>query len=97
MDSALSIDTDLPKHASQANPDIHLSPPVDFRFQESLIYTSIPLRQNVSARIILCELRMLIWVDTLRLFFRETAHIYLVPEAEIKRKSCFEPNDGNYE
>ena len=51
MDSALSIDTDQPKQAAQANPDRDFSPPVDFLFQESLLYTSIPLRRNVSARI----------------------------------------------
>ena len=39
---------------------------VDFLFQESLLYTSILLRRNVSARISLRGLRMLIWVDTLR-------------------------------
>ena len=44
----------------------HLSPPVDFLFQESLLYTSIPLRRNVTARISLREPRRLIWVDTLR-------------------------------
>ena len=66
MDSAKSIDPDLPKHAAQANPDIRCSPPVDFLFQESLLYTSFPLRRNVSAMIILRGLRRLIWVDTLR-------------------------------
>ena len=39
---------------------------VDFLFQESLLYTSIPLRLNVSALISLRGLRRLIWVDTLR-------------------------------
>ena len=38
-----------PKHAAQANPDRHLSPPLGFLFQESLIYTSIPLRRNMTA------------------------------------------------
>ena len=33
---------DQPKHAAQAYPDRHFSPPVDFLFQESLLYTSIP-------------------------------------------------------
>ena len=47
-------------------PLILVSPPVDFLFQESLLYTSIPLRRNVSARISLRGLRWLIWVDTLR-------------------------------
>ena len=36
-----------------------------FLYQESLLYTSIPLRRNVSARISLRGLRMLISVDTL--------------------------------
>ena len=53
MDSALSIDPDQPKHVTQANPDRHCSPPVDFLFQEALLYTSISLGR-------------LIWVDTLR-------------------------------
>ena len=66
MDFTSSIDQDQPKHAAQANPDSHFSPPVDFLFQESLLYTSIPLRRNVSARISLRRLRRLIWVDTLR-------------------------------
>ena len=35
-------DPDQPKHVAQANPDIHFSPPVDFLFQASLLYTSIP-------------------------------------------------------
>ena len=49
VDSAQSIDPDQPKHATQAYPDRHFSPPVDFLFQESLLYTSIPLRRDVSA------------------------------------------------
>ena len=53
-------------HAAQAYPDKHFSPPVDFLFQESLLYTSVPLRRNVSARISLRGVRRLIWVDTLR-------------------------------
>ena len=40
--------------------------PVDFLFQESLLYTYIPLRRNVSARISLRGMRMLVRVDTLR-------------------------------
>ena len=55
-----------PRHDEQANPDRHLSPPVDFLFQEALLYTSIPLRRNVSALISLRGLRRLILVDTLR-------------------------------
>ena len=51
VDSAESIDPDQQKHAAQANPDSHFSPPDDFLFQESLLYTSIHLRRNVSARI----------------------------------------------
>ena len=35
-------------------------------FQESLLYTSIPLKRNVSARISLRGQRRLIWVDKLR-------------------------------
>ena len=42
VDSALSIDPDQPKHALEACPDRHFSSPVDFLFQESLLYTSIP-------------------------------------------------------
>ena len=67
MDTAYSIDPDQPKHATQAYPDRHVSPPVDFLFQKSLLYTSIPLRRNVSARISLRGQRRLIWVDTLRI------------------------------
>ena len=47
-------------------PDRHFSPPVDFLFKESLLYISIPLRLNVSARMSLCGLRRLIWIDILR-------------------------------
>ena len=39
---------------------------MDFLFRESLLYIPISLRQNVSTRISLRELRRLIWVDTLR-------------------------------
>ena len=46
--------------------DRHFSPPVDFLFHESLLFISIPLRRNVSARISLRGMRRLIWVDTLR-------------------------------
>ena len=63
MDSASSIDPDQPKHAVQAYPERHFSPPVDILFQESLLNTSNSLRRNVSARI---SLRRLICVDTLR-------------------------------
>ena len=42
-----SVDPDQPKHAAQANPDRHCSPPVDFLFQETLLYNSISLRRNV--------------------------------------------------
>ena len=62
----LSIDPDQPKHAAQANSSRHFSPPVNFLFHESLLNTSIPLRREVSARIILSGLRRLIWVDALR-------------------------------
>ena len=54
------MDPDQPKHAAEANPNRHFSPPVYFLFQETLLYTSIPLRRNVSARISLRELRKLI-------------------------------------
>ena len=37
--------------------DKHFSPHVDFLFRESLLYTSISLRRNVSYRIVLCGLR----------------------------------------
>ena len=53
------IDSDQPDHAAQANPDSKA-----FLFQESLLFTSIPLRRNVSARISLRGLRRLIWFDT---------------------------------
>ena len=51
MDYAQSIDADQPKHAAQANPGGHFSPPVDFLFRESLLFTFIHLRRNVSVRI----------------------------------------------
>ena len=63
----LRIDPDQLKHAAQVNPDWHFSPPVDFLLQESFLYTCIPLRRNVSARISLRGLRRLIWVDALRI------------------------------
>ena len=75
VESALSIDPDQPKHATQANPerDRHFSPPVDFLFQESLLYTSIPPETE-------CVGPDLIWVDTLRrdhnVGFLEGRHIY---------------------
>ena len=37
-----SNDPDQPKHAAQAYPERHFSPTVDFLFQESLLYASIP-------------------------------------------------------
>ena len=61
-----SIDPDHHKQAAQGYPTRHFSPHVDFQFQESLLYTSIPLKRNVSDLISLCGLRRLIWVDTLR-------------------------------
>ena len=66
IDSALSIDPDQPKHAAQANPDRHLSPPADVLYQESLFFTALSLGRNVSARISLLGLRRLIWVDASR-------------------------------
>ena len=39
---------------------------LDFLFQESLLFTSIALRRNVSVRISLRGLRRLIWIDALR-------------------------------
>ena len=39
VDSAKSIDPDQPKHAAQAYPERHFSPPVDFLFLESLLHT----------------------------------------------------------
>ena len=56
--SAISIDPDQPKHAARAYPNRHFSPPVCFLFQESLLYTSIPLSRNVPARISLNGLRI---------------------------------------
>ena len=83
-----SIDPDQPKHAAQAYPYGHFSLPVDFLFQESLLYTSIPRRRNVSARISLRGLRRLIWVDTLCRchnvgFSRGTALIWICLHDEI--------------
>ena len=49
IDSAQSTDQDQLKHTALANPGRHFSSPVDFLFHESLLYTSIPLRRNVSA------------------------------------------------
>ena len=66
VDSAWSIEPVQPKHAAQVYPDRHFSPTADFLFQESLLYTSIPLMRNVLARIWLRGLRRLIWVNTLR-------------------------------
>ena len=52
---------------------------VDFLFQESLFYTSIPLKRNVSARISLRGLRSLIWsihyVEAIMLLSRGMTHI----------------------
>ena len=53
-------------NAAHAYPDIHFLPPVDFLFQETLLYTSIPPRRNESVRISLREMRRLIWIDALR-------------------------------
>ena len=64
LDSASSIDSDQSKHAAQANPDRYCSPSVSFLFQESLLYTFISQRRNVSARICLIGMCRLIWVDT---------------------------------
>ena len=50
VEYALIIDLDQPRHTAQASPDRHFSPTVDFLFKESSLYTSIPLRRNVSAR-----------------------------------------------
>ena len=73
-----NVDPDQPKHAAQTNPDRHFLPPVDFLFQESLLYTSIPLRRNVSARISLRGQRRLIWsihyAESIMLVFSRTAH-----------------------
>ena len=80
-----SIDHDQPKHAAQADSDTHFSPPVNFLFQESLLYTSITLRRNVSARIILRGLRRLIWVDTLR-------RVYTVG-FRVERLICMRPSN----
>ena len=66
MHSAKSIDPDQPKHAAKANLGRRFSSPVYFLFYETLIYTSIPLRRNVSTRISLCGIRRVIWIDTLR-------------------------------
>ena len=74
--SALSIDPDQLKHAAQSNPNRLFSPPVDLLFHVSLLYTSIPLRRNVSARVSLHGLRRLIWVrDHICWFSRGTVHM----------------------
>ena len=70
VDSALNIEPDQPRHAAQAIPDRHFSPYVEFLFQESLLYTYILLRRNMSARLSLRGLHRLIWVDTLRVSVR---------------------------
>ena len=54
-----------PGSATQAYLDRHCSSTVEFLFQESLLYTSILQRRNVSARISMRGLRRLIWIDTL--------------------------------
>ena len=54
------ISLSMPRRLSQV--DTYFSPPVDFLFQESLLYTFIHLRRNVSARI---SVRRLILVDIL--------------------------------
>ena len=59
-----SIEPDQPKHAAQANPDRHFSSPVDFMYQEPLLYTSIPLRRNLSTRISLRGLLVVSWDDS---------------------------------
>ena len=72
-----TIEPGQPQRAVQANPNRHVSPPVNFLFKESLLNTSILLRRNVSDRI---SLRRLIWFDTLRRihnvgFYRGTAQV----------------------
>ena len=57
---------DPPAQSAHAYPNSQVSPTVYFLFQESLLYTSIPLRRDVSARISQRGLRWLIWVDILR-------------------------------
>ena len=42
VDFAQSNDPEQPKHAAHAYPDRHFSPPVDFLFHYSLLYTSFP-------------------------------------------------------
>ena len=88
MDIAYSIDPDQPKHVAQANPDRYFSPSMDFLFQESLLYTSILLRRNVSARICMRGLRRLFWVGSLRKvlnvdFLVEWFHMYLTVRPHI--------------
>ena len=61
-----TINLDQPKHAALTYPDRQFQLPLDFLFQESLLYTSIPLRRDVSAQISLHGLRSLICVDSLR-------------------------------
>ena len=55
--------------------DRQFSTPVHFLFQKALLYSSIPLRLNVVARISMRGLRKLIWVDIF--LSRGTAHITL--------------------
>ena len=48
-ENANIVDLDQLRHVAQANPQRRLSPPVEFLFQESLLYSYYPLRRNVSA------------------------------------------------
>ena len=60
----------LSTRISPSMPDKLFSPPVDFLFQESLLYTSIPLRRNVSARISLRWLiRSIHYAESIMLVF----------------------------
>ena len=87
VDSALSFDPDQPKHAAQAYPDRHFSPSVDFLFEESLLYTSIPLRREVSVWISLRVLRRLIWkiyyAEAILLVFSRDGSFVLIARLEI--------------
>ena len=66
VDPEYIIDPYQLKHAAQASPDRHFSPPVDFLFRNHYSIPLILLRWNVSARISLRGQRKLICSDTLR-------------------------------
>ena len=82
---------EIDQNAAQAKPGRFFLLPVVILFQESLLYTSIPLRRNVSIRI---SLRRLIWIDTLRRghnvgFFLERLFSFLILFTELWIRDIF--------